>query len=74
MCILDDFELEGPNGAHKCHVFDLLGPSIADIIDARFPDGRLPGNLAKSIAKQALIGLDALHQQNICHGGEIHPF
>jgi hypothetical protein len=53
MCILDDFQLEGPNGTHKCLVSDMLGPSVKDIIDARFPDGRLPGKLAKSIAKQS---------------------
>ncbi|KAA8641520.1 uncharacterized protein ATNIH1004_011656 [Aspergillus tanneri] len=66
--MLDSFNLEGPNGAHKCLVFELLGPSVPDIIDARFPDGRLPGKLAKAIAKQALFGLDTLHQQKIGHG------
>ncbi|KAH8689916.1 kinase-like domain-containing protein [Talaromyces proteolyticus] len=68
MCILDDFELEGPNGTHKCLVFELLGPSVTDVTDAHFPDGRLPGKLAKSVAKQAFIGLDTLHQQKIGHG------
>ncbi|KAK9251861.1 CMGC/SRPK protein kinase [Lipomyces tetrasporus] len=68
MLMLDDFDLEGPNGTHKCLVFELLGPSIPDTIDARFPDGRLPGKLAKVIAKQALFGLDTLHQQKIGHG------
>ncbi|KAJ9203259.1 hypothetical protein DTO164E3_2730 [Paecilomyces variotii] len=66
--MLDDFNLEGPNGTHKCLVFELLGPNIPDMIDARFPDGRLPAQLAKAIAKQALFGLDILHQQNIGHG------
>ncbi|KAJ9362140.1 hypothetical protein DTO027B9_571 [Paecilomyces variotii] len=68
MRMLDDFDLQGPNGTHKCLVFELLGPNIPDMIDARFPDGRLPGQLAKAIAKQALFGLDILHQQNIGHG------
>lgn len=68
--MLDDFNLEGPNGTHKCLVFELLGPNIPDMIDARFPDGRLPAQLAKAIAKQALFGLDILHQQNIGHGGK----
>lgn len=68
--MLDDFDLKGPNGSHKCLVYELLGPNIADTIDAHFPDGRLPGKLAKFIAKQSLIGLDRLHQFNIGHGGK----
>ena len=67
--LLDDFHIRGPNGSHKCLVYELLGPNIPDTIDAHFPGGRLPGKLAKVIAKQALIGLDSLHQQSIGHGG-----
>ncbi|KAJ5824273.1 hypothetical protein N7447_006613 [Penicillium robsamsonii] len=66
--MLDDFDLEGPNGSHKCLVYELLGPNVPDIIDANFPNGRLPGNLAKTIVKQCLIGLDSLHQRKIGHG------
>ncbi|CAI7614278.1 unnamed protein product [Penicillium viridicatum] len=66
--MLDDFDLKGPNGTHKCLVYELLGPNVPDIIDANFPDGRLPGKLAKAIAKQCLIGLDSLHQRKIGHG------
>lgn len=67
--MLDDFYLKGPNGYHKCLVYELLGPNIPDTIDTHFPNGRLPGKLAKVIAKQSLIGLDSLHQQNVGHGG-----
>ncbi|EAU31292.1 conserved hypothetical protein [Aspergillus terreus NIH2624] len=66
--LLDDFELEGPNGTHRCLVSELLGPSVPDLIDARFSDERLPGKLAKAIVKQALLGLDFLHDQKIAHG------
>ncbi|KAJ5755267.1 protein kinase [Penicillium manginii] len=66
--MLDHFDLKGPNGSHKCLVYELLGPNVPDIIDASFPDGRLPGKLAKIIAKQCLIGLDSLHQLKIGHG------
>ncbi|CAI7677900.1 unnamed protein product [Penicillium manginii] len=66
--MLDHFDLKGPNGSHKCLVYELLGPNVPDIIDASFPNGRLPGKLAKIIAKQCLIGLDSLHQLKIGHG------
>jgi serine/threonine protein kinase len=68
--MLDDFDLNGPNGSHKCLVYELLGPNVPDTIDAHFPDGRLPGKLAKVLAKQCLIGLDSLHQQEVGHGGK----
>lgn len=60
--------LKGPNGTHKCLVSELVGPSVSDMIEAHFSDGRLPGNLSKRIAKQALIRLDTLHQRRIGHG------
>lgn len=72
--MLDAFDLTGPNGTHKCLVLELLGSNIPDIIDAYFPDGRLPGDLAKRIIKQTLIGLDTLHQHEICHGGTSQTF
>ena len=68
--LLDNFDLKGPNGSHNCLVYELLGCNIPDTIDAHFPTGRLPGRLAKIIAKQSLIGLDGLHQMNIAHGGK----
>lgn len=68
--MLDDFDLDGPNGSHKCLVYELLGPNVPDTIDAHIPVRRLPGKLAKAIAKQCLIGLDSLHQRKIGHGGK----
>ncbi|KAL4812261.1 kinase-like domain-containing protein [Aspergillus spinulosporus] len=68
MRLIDNFQLDGPNGTHCCLVFELLGPSVPDMIDMHFSDGRLPGALAKAITKQALLGLDFLHQQKIAHG------
>lgn len=50
-------------------MLEVLGPSVSDLLDARFRGERLPGKLAKDIAKQALFGLDYLHQQKIGHGG-----
>ena len=67
--LLDNFDLTGLNGFHKCLVYELLGPNVPDIIDAYFSGGRLPGRLAKIIAKQTLAGLNDLHQRNIGYGG-----
>lgn len=73
MSMLDHFQLDGPNGTHDCLVLELLGPSVPDLLDARFRDERLPGKRAKKIAEQALLGLDFLHQHKIGHGGGL-PF
>lgn len=69
---LDRFELDGPNGTHECLVLELLGPSVSDVVDDRFVDNRLPGELAKKVARQALLGLDYLHQNGIGHGGNLY--
>ncbi|KAJ5401323.1 uncharacterized protein N7487_007219 [Penicillium crustosum] len=65
--LLDNFDLKGPNGSYNCLVYELVGPTIPDTIDTHFSNGRLPGKLAKIIAKQSLVGLDGLHQMNIAH-------
>ncbi|EON65280.1 CMGC/SRPK protein kinase [Coniosporium apollinis CBS 100218] len=66
--LLDDFQHAGPNGTHTCLVFEVLGPNIPTVIDARFADGRLPGKIARRVCKHALLGLDFLHQHQVGHG------
>lgn len=69
MMMKDFFEISGPNGRHECLVLELLGPSVADYLDAHSVDERLPGVLAKSVVKQTLLGLAFLHERGIAHGG-----
>lgn len=68
--MLDHFTVDGPNGIHDCLVLELLGPSASDVIESLYSDGRLPADLAKSTAYQALLGIDFLSSQKIGHGGE----
>lgn len=68
--MVDHFDIEGPNGIHPCLVLEMLGPSVSDLVEERFADGRLPGSLAKGVARQAMMGLDALHRREIAHGGQ----
>ncbi|KAF2022232.1 hypothetical protein BU24DRAFT_417870 [Aaosphaeria arxii CBS 175.79] len=70
MTMLDHFQLDGPNGTHDCLVSEVLGQSVADYMDAS-SFARLPGNIAKAIAKHTLLGLSLLHSHNIGHG-DIH--
>ncbi|KAI0102125.1 kinase-like domain-containing protein [Nemania sp. FL0031] len=66
--LLDSFSIEGPNGKHQCLVLELLGPSIPEVIDSYLRDERLPGQVARSIAHQILLGVDFLAQLGIGHG------
>ena len=74
--LLDSFEHHGPNGKHVCIVFEALGPSISDVLDCNLEyfDGALslfPKWMAKSILRQALIGICFLHSHGVIHG-DIH--
>ncbi|PWY63810.1 kinase-like protein [Aspergillus eucalypticola CBS 122712] len=66
--MFDYFDIRGPNGIHPCLVLEMLGPSVADLVEGRFADGRLPGSLARDVARQAMVGLDALQRREIAHG------
>lgn len=68
--MIDHFSLAGPNGTHDCLVLELLGPSVADVVESYYQDDRLPARLAKSFAYHALQGLDVLTHHGIGHGGE----
>lgn len=48
--LLDHFQLDGLNGTHDCLVLKLVGLSVADVVNDRIRDERLPGRLAKHIA------------------------
>jgi serine/threonine-protein kinase SRPK3 len=68
--LLDDFLVDGPNGTHSCIVTELLGPSAAELKDARNPmGGRLPRAWSKALAKQLLSAVSSLHAQGIGPGG-----
>ncbi|KAF5536840.1 cmgc srpk kinase [Fusarium napiforme] len=73
--LLDEFEHEGPNGTHKCLVFEAMGPSFCQML--LFPPGRYrewedkeqyPLRTAKHIFRDVLKGLDFLHKNGISHG------
>ncbi|THY81555.1 kinase-like protein [Aureobasidium pullulans] len=66
--LLDNFDHPGPNGTHNCLVLELLGPSVATVIEERFAGNRLPGFMAKKACKEMALALEVLHAQGIGHG------
>jgi serine/threonine-protein kinase SRPK3 len=67
LAMLDDFEIRGPNGIHRCIVAEVLGPSINDV--GSFGDARLPLPVARKLAVQFAKGLAYIHSRGVIHGG-----
>ena len=61
-----DFEIQGPNGTHRCFVGEVVGPTIAQLL--RWETRDL--TVAKKFTWQLVHALDFLHSENISHGGE----
>ncbi|KAM3538095.1 hypothetical protein ARSEF1564_008980 [Beauveria bassiana] len=74
--LLDEFEHRGPNGTHKCLVFEPMGPTVNSMVEElpqfkprrRQMRVRYPPNMAKSILKQSLQALAFLHSNAVAHG------
>ena len=67
--LLEEFEIEGPNGFHKAVAMDLAGPSIAEVMRYRAP---LPVEVGRQAVAQCAKGLAYLHSTGLVHGG-MHP-
>ncbi|KAI0965912.1 serine protein kinase [Xylaria arbuscula] len=74
--ILGEFEHIGPNGTHKCLVFEAMGPTVNSMVEElpqfkprnRHMKVRYPPQMARTILKQSLEALDFLHGIGIAHG------
>jgi non-specific serine/threonine protein kinase len=76
----DYFKHSGPNGEHGCLVFEVMGPSTSTMVE-HLPEhlfskpgrrDRYPIRMARSILRQALLGIEFLHGIGIAHG-DIQP-
>lgn len=74
--LLGEFEHQGPNGVHKCLVFEPMGSSVHTMVEElpqfnpryMHMNVRYPPWMAKSILKQSLQGLAFLNKNGIAHG------
>ncbi|KAK4233741.1 protein kinase dsk1 [Achaetomium macrosporum] len=65
--LLDDFELDGPNGRHLCLVQEAATCTIGQAKeDSR--NWMFPVEVARSIAAQLILGLSYMHSRGVCHG------
>jgi serine/threonine-protein kinase SRPK3 len=69
----DDFLEVGPNGTHACLVSRFEGPSVLLMSDS---PGRVSGSrrlrqdLARNVAMQSALALEAMHSVGFVHGGQ----
>ncbi|KAM5440949.1 hypothetical protein MferCBS31731_004088 [Microsporum ferrugineum] len=66
--IRDQFELEGPNGSHRCFV---TSPARCSLDDAQDSDG-FPLETARVLVAQSLMVVAYIHSRGFVHG-DIHP-
>ncbi|KAI9147429.1 serine protein kinase [Paramyrothecium foliicola] len=74
--LLDEFTHQGPNGLHRCLVFELMGPSVNSMVEElpQFKPRRwgmkirYPTWMSKRILKQTLKALAFLHANGVAHG------
>lgn len=68
--ILDEFELNGPNGTHPCYA---TVPAQGSIQEAKF--SRLfPIQVARTLAAKLTLAVGLVHSQGFVHGGESIAF
>ncbi|KAJ6108902.1 hypothetical protein N7512_008739 [Penicillium capsulatum] len=67
--LLDSFTHEGPNGIHQCLVFELLGPSVDQVL-ADYHEGhdKLGAETIIRMSTQLLKAVSFIHGTGMCHG------
>jgi hypothetical protein len=64
---IDNFTIQGPNGTHECLVSALLGPPVSPDLWLNMEQD--PNPILRKFGHQAVLALDFLHKNGICHGG-----
>ncbi|EPE25744.1 Protein kinase-like (PK-like) [Glarea lozoyensis ATCC 20868] len=62
--LFDTFELEGPNGKHQCLIFEVLGPSLAVVLESY----SLTSKEVLKATKQLLHAVSFIHENGYGHG------
>ena len=66
--MLDEFYIDGPNGRHLCLASEPARCSVAVSKEASMI-WMFPLNVARAIAAQSILGVQAMHENGVIHGG-----
>jgi serine/threonine-protein kinase SRPK3 len=70
--LLDSFAIQGPNGRHRCLVFELLGPTLRTIVKEEYRDRtNIDTQAIMRMSEQLLQGVAFIHEAKFAHGGMI---
>lgn len=70
--LLDHFIHQGPNGKHQCLVFELLGPTVGEVIETRVDmKDPIPPKMILRMSKQLLRAVAFIHRVGYVHGGMV---
>lgn len=67
--LIDDFDIQGPNGSHKCLVMPPAIMTIRDAQEASYSRLFRP-EIARSIVAQLVLAVDFVHSKGIVHAGQ----
>ncbi|KAL6696969.1 kinase-like domain-containing protein [Trichoderma pleuroticola] len=71
--LIDDFEHQGPNGAHVCFIFELMGETLRSF-GTWFPfDGMIPYEIIHRFAIQLVLALYFAHDHGVIHTVSSQP-
>jgi serine/threonine-protein kinase SRPK3 len=68
--VLDSFEIAGPNGNHKCMLYQPLGMSFSEFLNL-LPQNKFAKDLVQKSIQLLLIALGYLHLCHVVHTGEL---
>jgi hypothetical protein len=67
--LLDEFEIIGPNGTHRCIVTEVVGPTVDTVKYTRkLKLNPLPAELAWKATVQCIKAVAFLHSRGVVHG------
>lgn len=66
--LVDNFELQGPNGVHVCLLFELMGETLRSF-GAWFNESMVPNSVMHRFTIQLLLALDFAHEHDVIHTG-----
>lgn len=64
--LVDDFELEGPNGNHVCLVLELMGENLRTF-GVWFKEDMVPTPIMRKFTLQLVAALDYAHDRDVIH-------
>jgi len=69
--VLDTFEVEGPNGTHRCYSMNLMQGDLRAASFSRL----FPIRVARALAARLVLAVDYVHSRGYVHGGmsTTHP-